>query len=72
MQLELRLEQAIVDLLQWKWEDALKLANSVMNANPVDPEITIGFLDRPFLTSGGMMGTASQIVATSAYNLCLL
>lgn len=69
IKLELELEKAQVFMKQWRWEEAIQIAQSVIKSNPLPPPMLSTYIDRPMLLISGLISTASQIITTASYHL---
>ncbi|OHS95868.1 hypothetical protein TRFO_10273 [Tritrichomonas foetus] len=69
IKLELQLEKAMIYMGQWRWEDAIRVAQTIIKSNPTPPTMNIPYIDRPMLLASGLVSTATQIIANASYNL---
>ena len=69
VKLELQIELGLLYMKQWRWEDAIRIAMTVLNADLEPPTIMASLLDRSMLTSSGMTYTANLIISNANYNL---
>lgn len=66
---EVEIEKAQIHMKQWRWEDAIQIAQTVLKSNPKSPPMLSAYIDRPILLTGGLVSSSAQIIATASYHL---
>jgi hypothetical protein len=69
LKFEIQLEQSLIKTHQWRWEDALKDATSVLKADPIQPAIFVPTQERSLLIPYGLVTTANSVITAASYNL---
>lgn len=69
VKLELQIELCLLYMKQWRWEDAIAIASTVMKTELEPPTIMSSLIDRAMLTAAGLNYTAASVISNASYNL---
>ncbi|KAK8887597.1 hypothetical protein M9Y10_038648 [Tritrichomonas musculus] len=69
MKLELVLEQAVICMTLWKWEDAISISHSVLNSAYFSVASSLTYLNMSALNPIGFVLVAKRIICNASYNI---